>query len=110
LDPLLFKVVSVTYVDIENLDEYKKPYIYYQTFRISGTTSLKNLRQTACQFWEIQDKPEDYVFRYVDDSKELMKIQTNSFEEYVDKFLKSKNGIKKAKFVMNKYREDYSNT
>jgi hypothetical protein len=98
----------VTYVDIENLDDYKKPYIYYQTFRINAMTTIKTLRETACQFWEIQDKPEEYVFRYIDDSKELMKIPNQGFEEYVDKFLKSKNGIKKAKFVLNKHKENYS--
>jgi hypothetical protein len=71
-------------------------------------TTLQSLRQTALQFWEIQDDPKNFVFRYVDDSKELMKIHPSSFEEYVDKFLKSKNGIKKAKFIMNKNRDDYS--
>jgi hypothetical protein len=98
-ESLLYKVICVLWVDFDYVNEYGKPYIAYQNFRISLKTAVKDIIEIACRFWEISDQQDDYNLRYVDENKDLHKIEEKSMNDCLDNFLKSKNGIKKAKLI-----------
>lgn len=81
-----------------------KPIIRFQTFRIRPDTTLKKLKDSCFEFWDLKDRDYDFQLRFVDNNNDVFKIEdednSNGKEILIDAFFKTKTNIKKAKFAL----------
>ncbi len=68
-----------------------------QTFKIDLTTTFVELKRGILSFWDLKEKENDYVLKFIDENGDTSDVRNN--EEFVDAFIKGKSDMKKAKFI-----------
>lgn len=84
-------------VDSNSSDDILGPKFYLQTFKIDLTTTFVELNKAILSIWDLKDKQNDYILKFVDENGNTSGIKSET--ESVDAFIKGQSNMKKAKFI-----------
>jgi hypothetical protein len=93
---LFCRAVLVILIDADQVIDGKNK-ILLQTFRLDLSTTFLNLKKAILNFWDLDNRENEFTLRFIDRDGDTMIIK--NFQEEIDLFLKGMSNMKLARFL-----------
>ena len=97
---LTFSGICVSLADGDLLTETLRPILKYQTFRLSLTSTFKQLKETCFNLWDLKERANEFNLKLIE-NENLIRIENEDKDDAtINGFLKVKSSLKKVVFVL----------